>query len=320
MADDPRPALATGRLRLRWLTQDDAAFMLRIWNDPAFLRYVGDRGLRSESDARAALLAGPLTMYERYGYGPYLLCLRSNGMPVGICGLFRREGLADPDIGFALLPEFCGRGYAREAAEAVIAHARDELGLGRLTAIVAADNAPSLALIRRLGLEFEKTLRVPGDDHDACLFGIDWQPAADPGFRTDAGEAGDAGQPVGWRELREFAGIDVDGSYVLAWVLDRDLLTLDVDLRLRPEHPFFEQPRRREKACMRPAIIEFPCCAGIRLDGQDGGGDLAGIVRQLGAGAIEDLTRLDDGPYVLRGQFGTVEIDAERPILRLGTT
>jgi hypothetical protein len=123
---------------------------------------------------------------------------------------------------------------------------------------------------------------------------------------------------VGWRELREFAGIDMDRSFVLSWALDRDRLSVDVDLALRPEHPFFEPPRRREKACMRPAIITFPCCAGIRHNGSHDGADLQAVVRRLGAGPIADLERHDEGPYVLRGGFGTVEIDAERPILRLG--
>lgn len=123
---------------------------------------------------------------------------------------------------------------------------------------------------------------------------------------------------VGWRELREFAGTDVDRSFVLSWALDGDLLSVDVDLALRPEHPFFEPPRRREKACMRPAVITFPGCSGIRLDGGDEGAELQTIVRRLGAGAIADLERHDEGPYVLQGAFGTIEIDAERPILRLG--
>lgn len=170
-----RPILTTARLHLRWLTPADAAFMLRIWNDPAFVRYVGDRGLRTEDDARQALLAGPLALYERYGYGPYLLSLQLTGSPAGICGLFRREGLADADLGFALLPGYCGLGYAREAADAVLTHARNDLGLTRLTAIVAPDNSPSRSLISKLGLSFERMLRVPGDERDACLYGVDWQ-------------------------------------------------------------------------------------------------------------------------------------------------
>lgn len=288
--------------------------MLRIWNDPTFVRYVGDRGLRTEDDARQALCAGPLTTYDRYGYGPYLLNPHATGMPAGICGLFRRPGLDDPDIGFALLPEYRGQGFAREAADAVIEHARTDLGLTRLTAIVAVDNASSLGLIQRLGLSFERMLSLPGEDQEACLYGVDWNaPTAPQDPPMSAG-----GKSVGWRELREFAGIDVDRSYVVSWALDRDLLSLDVDLRLRPDHPFYERPRRRSKDCMRPAIIEFPCCAGIRIDGSDGGENPRSLVLRLEAGAITDLERRDQGPYVLRGHFGIVEIDAERPILRLG--
>jgi RimJ/RimL family protein N-acetyltransferase len=169
------PVLSTARLALRWLTTADAAFMLRIWNDTDFVRYVGDRGLRSDEEARLALERGPLRLYAELGYGPDLLTLKSTGEPIGICGLFRRDGLPDPDIGFALLPGYRGDGYANEAADAVIGQARDRLGLTRLTAIVAADNANSVRLIEKLGLRFEQVLRLGGDDREACLYAIDWQ-------------------------------------------------------------------------------------------------------------------------------------------------
>jgi hypothetical protein len=122
---------------------------------------------------------------------------------------------------------------------------------------------------------------------------------------------------VGWRRLREFAGVDVSRSYVLSWRVDRDALLVDADIALLPEHPFYEPPRRREKACMRAAIIEFPGCVGLDLEGQPPGGDLRATAGALPAGAIENLERRDEGPYVLTGGFGTVAIDAERPILRL---
>lgn len=169
-----RPSLTTERLRMRWLTAEDASFMLGIWNDPTFVHFVGDRGLRTDDDARRALEDGPLRLYDAYGYGPYHLSLRSDGTPVGVCGLFRREGLEDPDIGFALLPGFRGGGYAREAAEAVVDQARNVLRLARLTAIVAAENTHSIRLIEKLGLRFDRMLRLKGDDRDACLYAVDW--------------------------------------------------------------------------------------------------------------------------------------------------
>ncbi len=170
--------LSTGRLALRWVTTDDADFMLRIWNDNEFLRFVGDRGLRSDEEARQAIETGPLRLYAEFGYGPYLVTLKPHGEPIGICGLFRREGLPDPDIGFALLPAYRGKGYAREAADVIVEQAQRVLGLTRLTAIVSSENTDSVRLIEALGLQFEQVLRLGGDDRDACLYAVDWNPVS----------------------------------------------------------------------------------------------------------------------------------------------
>ena len=137
--------LETPRLLLRRITLDDADLMLAIWNDPAFVKFVGDRGVRTVAEARAAMTDGALRLYEQYGYGPYCVLRKSDGKRIGICGLFRRDNLVDPDIGFALLPLFCGVGLASEAAHAVTSHARDDLGIEKLTAIVSPENARSSA-------------------------------------------------------------------------------------------------------------------------------------------------------------------------------
>ena len=167
------PILHTERLELRWLTPDDAAMMLAIWNDPAFLRYVGDRGVRTVEQAREALTAGLLQLYVDYGYGPFRLALRDDGNDVGICGLFRRDGLDEPDIGFAILRDYRGHGYGFEAAVAVLDHARDALHLPGVTAIVAPQNGPSIGLLEKLNMRYERTMRLPGDDHDVSLYRID---------------------------------------------------------------------------------------------------------------------------------------------------
>lgn len=166
--------LQTGRLSMRWLTLDDAELMLAIWNDPTFVRHVGDRGVRTLEDARTTLAEGPMTLYEKHGYGPYRVALRETDVPMGTCGLFKRDHLDDPDIGFGFLPEFCGRGYGWESAEAVTTHARESLGLKRLTAIVSPGNDASIGLIEKLGMQFECAIRMPGEDHDVSLYGIDW--------------------------------------------------------------------------------------------------------------------------------------------------
>jgi RimJ/RimL family protein N-acetyltransferase len=161
--------LETARLTLRRLAPPDAPFILQLLNDPSFLRYVGDRGVRTEEDARRYIADGPVESYQRFGFGLYLVLLRETGEPAGICGLLKREWLEDVDVGFAFLPRFRSQGFAFEAASAVLAHARDSLGLRRIAAIASADNAHSIALLGKLGFRFERMVRAE-DQTDVRLF------------------------------------------------------------------------------------------------------------------------------------------------------
>ncbi len=122
---------------------------------------------------------------------------------------------------------------------------------------------------------------------------------------------------VDWRKLREFSGVDLTRSFVLSWRVRGDSLCVDVDLYLTPEHPFYEKPRPAEKVCIRPAVIEFPYCETLTLDGSGGDDGLDAVAERIGLGAITGLVRRDEGPYEMEGKFGRVSIDAERPILRL---
>ncbi len=162
----------TQRLRLQAVTVDDSELMLAVWNDPAYLRNVADRGIRTLGQARAAIAGGAQKLFENYGYGPYTVSLKSSSIMIGICGLFRREFLVDPDIGFTLLHDYCGKGYAGEAAVAVLEHARNDLGIERLTAIVSPTNAPSIGLIEKLGMHFERMVTMPGEADAIRLYSI----------------------------------------------------------------------------------------------------------------------------------------------------
>ncbi len=122
---------------------------------------------------------------------------------------------------------------------------------------------------------------------------------------------------VDWREMREFAGTDLTRSFVLFWELESETLMVDIDLFLTPEHPFFEKPRPSEKACIRPAVIEFPSCDRIESEEIPADTDPATMITKLDHGAIEGLRRLVDGRYEIKGAFGVVMLEAERPILRL---
>lgn len=124
-------------------------------------------------------------------------------------------------------------------------------------------------------------------------------------------------ESVDWSKLREFAGVDLAESFVLTWHFEAGTLFVDCDVLLQPDHPFFETPRPAEKVCIRPAIIEFPFCTGVSGDGSTDGGNLSDSVQHLGNGAISGMRLCGDGRYELRGEFGSVIIDAERPVLRL---
>jgi ribosomal-protein-alanine N-acetyltransferase len=162
--------METERLRLRPVTVDDTALMLAVWNDPAFIENVADRGIRTVEQAREAIKAGAQKLFDDYGYGPYCMSLKSGGAMIGICGIFKRENIDDPDIGFGVLPDFCGKGYAGEAAQAVVEYAHNTLGISVLTAIVSPTNAASIGLIEKLGLTFERMVIMPGDDDAICLY------------------------------------------------------------------------------------------------------------------------------------------------------
>ena len=172
--------LQTARLSLERITTDDAEFILALLNEPSFVQFIGDRGVRTIDDACRYIREGPVASYARYGFGLYLVRLRDGGAPIGICGLLKRETLDDVDIGFALSPRFWGKGYARESAAAVMALGWEAFGLSRLVAIVSSENRASIAVLEALGLRFEEVRRLAPHDKEIQLFGIHASTAATP--------------------------------------------------------------------------------------------------------------------------------------------
>jgi RimJ/RimL family protein N-acetyltransferase len=145
-----RPVAGTERLELRRFTTADAAFVLRLLNEPSFIQNIGDRGVRSLDDASRYLRDGPIASYERHGHGLYRVTLKASSQPVGMCGLLKRDDVRDVDLGYAFLPEFWSNGYAHEAAVATLGIARD-LRLRRVAAFVSPGNAASIRLLQKLG-------------------------------------------------------------------------------------------------------------------------------------------------------------------------
>jgi [ribosomal protein S5]-alanine N-acetyltransferase len=165
--------LETERLILRRLAGEDAEFILGLVNEPSWLRFIGDKGVRTLDDARQYILQGPVASYERLGFGLYLAERKDDGVPIGICGLLKRDALNDVDIGFALLPEYWGRGYARESAAAVLAQARSAFGLPRVVAITTPDNDSSIRVLEKLGFRFERMMKLSEESPEVKLFAAD---------------------------------------------------------------------------------------------------------------------------------------------------
>ena len=160
----------TARLRLRHLLDADAPFILELLNEPDFIRNIGDRQVRTLEDARNYIHQGPMVSYSQHGFGLFLVELRDSAAPIGICGLLKRDYLDDIDVGFALRESFRGKGYAFEAASAAMRHGQEVLGIRRIVAITSPDNHASANVLRKLGLEFERTIRLPDQTRDTRLF------------------------------------------------------------------------------------------------------------------------------------------------------
>ena len=155
--------IETRRLLLRELVPGDAPFMLALLNERSVVRYIGDRGVRTLEAARKHVEDGPMASYKKYGFGLYQVVLKEKDTPVGTCGLLQRDTMEHPDLGYAMLPDHRSKGYATEAAAAVVEHARNVLGLERIIALTSPDNLWSIELLSKLGFEFEKKVEFCGE-------------------------------------------------------------------------------------------------------------------------------------------------------------
>ena len=161
--------LETERLILRGLNAEDAPFILALLNEPSFLRYIGDKKVRTVEDATQYVLNGPVASYERHGFGLCLVELKETHTPIGICGLLKRDELPDPDIGFAFLPDFWNKGFAFESAAAVLQDARERLNLNHILAITDQDNEASIKLLQKLGFKIERLIKMSTDSAELFL-------------------------------------------------------------------------------------------------------------------------------------------------------
>ena len=164
--------LETNRLILRWFSGDDAGFIHELLNEPAWIAFIGDRGIQSLQDARNYIETVAIASYVRHGFGLFAIELKPQATVIGMCGLIKREGLEDVDLGFALLSRFEGQGMASEAAAATLDYARNSLELQRVVAITRQDNERSRRVLERIGLRFERLVRLSADSAELRLYSI----------------------------------------------------------------------------------------------------------------------------------------------------
>lgn len=165
--------IETERLGIRPMGAEDAPFILELLNEPAFIRNIADKGVRTLEDARGYIEGGPRASYARHGFGLWVVELKASGEALGMCGLIKRDGLEDVDIGFAFLERYGSKGYATESASAVLAYGFHQLGLRRIVAITASFNTASARLLERIGLRDEGMIVLPQYGGENRLFALD---------------------------------------------------------------------------------------------------------------------------------------------------
>ena len=163
-------ALETDRLRLRHLTGDDAPFMLELLNDPDFIRNIADRGVRTLEQARQYILTRPMASYEQHGFGLDLVESKQSGLPLGLCGLLRRDCHPDVELGYAFLPAARGKNYAFEAGRATLDFGRRSLGLTRFVALTEPNNTASIRVLEKLGFQYDRVVPWPDPTRESRLF------------------------------------------------------------------------------------------------------------------------------------------------------
>lgn len=165
--------LETERLRLREFTPEDASFIIELVNSPGWLKYIGDRNIKTTDQARTYLENGPIKSYHDNRFGLWMVENKVINTPIGMCGILKRETLEHLDLGFAFLPEYMGKGYAFEAATATLTFAKEKLNVQTLCAITVPDNQNSIKLLQKVGMRFNKRICFPNNPEELLLYKLD---------------------------------------------------------------------------------------------------------------------------------------------------
>ncbi len=162
--------LTTSRLEIVEITIEDSAFIFELLNTPSWKKFIGDRGIKTQEDAKNYILNKFTPAYSLWWFGFRLVRTKDDKTPIGICGLVKRDALEHIDIGFAFLPEYEGKGFGFESASAVMDYAKNTLNIKTIAGITNSDNKSSIALLEKLGLHFQKMILLPNETEEIMLF------------------------------------------------------------------------------------------------------------------------------------------------------
>ncbi|MFT4416858.1 GNAT family N-acetyltransferase [Fredinandcohnia humi] len=166
--------IETERLILRWGTEKDAPFILELLNDPTWIHYLGDRGIKTIEQATEYISSSLLEMYKNFGFGLYIVVHKEDGIPVGICGLLKRDSLEDVDLGFAFLSKHQRKGYGFEAAVATLKYGKDFFDFKKIVAITSMKNSNSSKLLEKIGMKYDRMVLLPHDQEELRLYKIEF--------------------------------------------------------------------------------------------------------------------------------------------------
>lgn len=160
----------TDRLKLRPFNLNDSLFIIQLLNSPGWLEFIGDRNVKTEEQAKNYLIKGPILSYRQNGFGLSMVELKTDTIPIGMCGILKRESLENPDIGFAFLPEFTGQGYAYEITKATLTYASVNLNMPVVWAITVSANASSIKLLEKIGMRYKNKFSFPNEKEELLLY------------------------------------------------------------------------------------------------------------------------------------------------------
>jgi ribosomal-protein-alanine N-acetyltransferase len=162
--------LRTKRLILREAELSDSKFFFDLLNTEKWLKYIGDRGIKTLDDAEKYINDKLIKSYRTNGFGLFVYELKDSHLPIGICGFIKRDYLDSVDIGFALLPKYERQGYTFEISDAVMKFGRRTLGLNKVFAITTKDNVASQELLKKLGFNFKSYINEPETNEKLSLY------------------------------------------------------------------------------------------------------------------------------------------------------